>query len=75
MQYLALAAPAHAEDIVDALTVAWESFWHQSGFPRAVQKWSGPVRVTFSGAEVARHREVPESDLSDALIRQYTNAI
>src|SRR5262245_23642008 len=52
-----LSSTAHAEDIAGTLTVAWESSWHQSGFPRAVVKWSGPVRVRFSGESVARHKE------------------
>ena len=52
-----LHSTAHAEDVAGTLTVAWESFWHQTGFPQAVQKWNGPIRVKFSGASVARHRE------------------
>jgi Protein of unknown function (DUF2927) len=54
---LVLNSTSHAEDIADTLNVAWESFWHQSGFPRAVVKWNGPVLVRFSGESAARHKE------------------
>ncbi len=60
-----LQSTAHAEDVAGTLTVAWESFWHQSGFPQAVHKWSGPVRVRFSGASVARHKEFAMRQLKE----------
>src|SRR5205085_9935007 len=50
-----LASPARAQDVSDALSVAWESFWQQSGYPRYVYEWQAPIRVKFTGASVQRH--------------------
>src|SRR5258708_1959523 len=50
-----LPSRAHAEDVRDALSVAWESFWQQTGYPRWVYKWQAPIRVKFTGASVQRH--------------------
>ncbi|HEY0336600.1 MAG TPA: DUF2927 domain-containing protein, partial [Burkholderiales bacterium] len=50
-----LPSRAHAEDVSDALSVAWESFWQQTGYPRYVYKWQAPMRVRFTGASVQRH--------------------
>src|SRR5262249_38161893 len=52
-----LQSGARAEDVAATLTVAWESFWHQTGYLQAIQRWDGPVRVRFSGASVARHKD------------------
>jgi hypothetical protein len=60
-----LQSTAHAEDVAGVLTVAWEALWHQSGFPRAVRKWDGPVRVRFSGALVARHKDFAMRQLQE----------
>ena len=41
---------AAAQSVDDVLNTAWEMFWQQSGYPRAVYKWRTPIRVRFSGA-------------------------
>ena len=48
---------ADAGDVTETLRIAWESFWHSSGYPRSVFKWVGPIRVKFSGDSVNRHKE------------------
>jgi hypothetical protein len=48
---------AFAQDVAGTLNTAWESFWQQSGYPRATYKWQTPIRVRFSGASVERHKE------------------
>ena len=47
---------AFAQDITGTLNTAWESFWQQSGYPRAIYKWQTPIRVRFTGASIDRHK-------------------
>jgi hypothetical protein len=49
-------SPARADDAGEYLTFAWESFWQQSGYPRAVSKWRDPIRVRFTGASAERYK-------------------
>src|SRR5262249_20833870 len=62
---LLLASAAQAVDVTDTLEVAWESSWHQSGYLQGVRKWNGPIRVRFSGATAARHREFALQQLKE----------
>jgi predicted Zn-dependent protease len=50
-------SPAAAQSVEDVLTTAWEASWQQTGYPVAVQKWQGPIRVAFSGRAVERHKQ------------------
>ncbi len=49
--------PAQAGELEDNLQSVWESFWHQSGHPRPIRKWAGPISVRFTGEAAARHRD------------------
>lgn len=51
------AAHADAGDAVEIVTIAWEAYWNQSGFPKSVMKWQGPIRVKFTGDDANRHRD------------------
>src|SRR6266404_2889155 len=48
---------ADAGEVTELLSVVWESFWQQSGYPRNVFKWRDPIRVKFSGDTADRYRE------------------
>lgn len=48
---------ADAGDVAETLSIVWESYWHQSGYPVRVAKWRNPIRVKFTGVAVDRHRE------------------
>jgi hypothetical protein len=50
-------AAAFAQDVAGALNTAWESFWQQTGYPRATYKWQTPIRVRLTGASPERHKE------------------
>lgn len=54
-----------AADVTDTLTTAWESFWQQTGFPRAAYKWQTPIRVKFGGVSPERHKEFTLRQLRD----------
>ncbi len=45
-----------APNIEGSLNTAWECFWQQSGYPRALYKWQTPMRVRFSSASVERRK-------------------
>src|SRR4051812_49094590 len=53
----ATSARADAADAVELVTIAWEAYWNQSGFPKSVMKWQGPIRVKFTGDEADRHKD------------------
>lgn len=56
---------ARADDDSYFLRFAWETFWQQSGYPRAVAKWREPLRVKFSGASIDRHKRFAMWDLAE----------
>ena len=59
------AVAVFAQDVAGTLTTAWESFWQQTGYPRAVYKWQTPIRVRFTGVSPERHKEFTLRQLRD----------
>ena len=59
----AAACHAGAGDVVETLSIAWEAYWNQSGYPQPVSKWQGPIRVKFTGDEVPRNKDFALSQL------------
>jgi hypothetical protein len=57
---------ARAQDVQQVLTVTWETFWQQTGYPRPVYKWRNPLQVKFSGAGVDRHKAFAMRQLKEA---------
>lgn len=49
-------ATVFAQSVTGTLNTAWESFWQQSGYPRALFKWQTPLRVRFSGSAAEKHK-------------------
>jgi hypothetical protein len=56
---------ARADETTAFLTFAWESFWQQSGYPRAIAKWREPIRVKFTGASADRFKPFAMRELME----------
>jgi hypothetical protein len=48
---------ALANEMEQGIATLWEVLWHQSGTPTRVVRWEGDIRVRFSGADLAKHRD------------------
>jgi hypothetical protein len=50
-------ARADPRELRETLGVVWEVFWQQQGYLQYVSKWTGPIRVKFSGPSSPAQRK------------------
>ena len=58
--------PAWGDALEERFETMWEAMWTQTGFPVAVRRWPGEIRVRFTGAEARAYRDDAWRALGDA---------